>query len=113
MIHALPSRRRPTGIMLVIGVVSAVAGRVAPAAELMATAHASIRAGDAQRHVAALADDLRVPALFGIPVGHIEQQWTIPLGAGATLDADARTLQVHRQGLIDSPPFPRSPESMP
>jgi muramoyltetrapeptide carboxypeptidase len=63
--------------------------------------------------VAALADDLRVPALFGIPVGHIEQQWTIPLGAGATLDADARTLQVHRQGLIDSPPFPRSPESMP
>jgi Zn-dependent M28 family amino/carboxypeptidase len=43
--------------MLVIGVVSALAGRAAPAAELMATAHASIRAGDAQRHVAALADD--------------------------------------------------------
>ena len=57
MIHALPSRRRPMGIMLVIGVVSALAGRAAPAAELMATAHASIRAGDAQRHVAALADD--------------------------------------------------------
>lgn len=62
--------------------------------------------------IATLADELKIPALFGIPVGHIEHQWTIPLGAGATLDADARTLQVHRQGLIDSLPLPRTPESM-
>jgi muramoyltetrapeptide carboxypeptidase len=62
--------------------------------------------------VATLAGDLQVPALFGIPVGHIEQQWTIPLGAGATLDADARTLQVHRQGMTELSPLARTPESM-
>jgi muramoyltetrapeptide carboxypeptidase len=43
-----------------------------------------------------VAQTLGVPALFGIPVGHIEQQWTLPFGALATLDADARTLHVHR-----------------
>lgn len=57
--------------------------------------------GDGTRTVAdlvtELASALHVPALYGIPVGHIDQQWTIPLGAGATLDAEARTLQVHRQ----------------
>ncbi len=43
------------------------------------------------------ADILGVPALLGIPVGHITDQWTLPLGAVATLDADARSLRVHRQ----------------
>ncbi len=42
------------------------------------------------------ADTLGVPALLGIPLGHIADQWTIPLGALATMDADARTLSVHR-----------------
>ncbi len=37
---------------------------------------------------------LQVPTLLGIPVGHIDDQWTIPLGAAATLDADARTLTI-------------------
>jgi muramoyltetrapeptide carboxypeptidase len=37
---------------------------------------------------------LDVPALSGIPLGHIDEQWTIPLGAIAELDADARTLRV-------------------
>lgn len=41
-----------------------------------------------------IADALRVPAILGIPVGHIEDQWTIPLGARATLDADAVALHV-------------------
>jgi muramoyltetrapeptide carboxypeptidase len=35
-----------------------------------------------------------VPALAGIPLGHVNDQWTIPLGAHAELDADARTLHV-------------------
>jgi muramoyltetrapeptide carboxypeptidase len=43
-----------------------------------------------------LAATLQVPTLMGIPVGHIEEQWTLPLGARATLNADARTLQLHR-----------------
>jgi muramoyltetrapeptide carboxypeptidase len=35
-----------------------------------------------------------VPAVTGIPIGHIDEQWTIPLGARAELDADAGTLNV-------------------
>ena len=35
-----------------------------------------------------------VPAVAGIPLGHIDDQWTIPLGAMAELDADGRTLHV-------------------
>jgi len=41
-----------------------------------------------------IADPLGVPCLAGIPVGHVAEQWTIPLGAIATLDADAHTLTV-------------------
>jgi muramoyltetrapeptide carboxypeptidase len=36
-----------------------------------------------------------VPALAGVPVGHIHDQWTLPLGADAELDADALTLTVN------------------
>lgn len=35
-----------------------------------------------------------VPAIAGIPLGHIEEQWSLPLGADAELDADARSLTV-------------------
>jgi muramoyltetrapeptide carboxypeptidase len=45
------------------------------------------------------ADMLGVPALMGIPVGHIDEQWTLPLGALATLDATRRTLRVHRDAV--------------
>jgi len=30
----------------------------------------------------------------GFPVGHIDDQWTLPLGALASLDAERRTLTV-------------------
>ncbi|HEU4721898.1 MAG TPA: LD-carboxypeptidase [Gemmatimonadaceae bacterium] len=40
------------------------------------------------------ADIAGVPAITGVPVGHIDDQWTIPLGATAYLDADARSLTV-------------------
>ena len=40
------------------------------------------------------ADAAGVPALAGIPLGHVHDQWTIPLGAHAELDADAATLHV-------------------
>ena len=43
------------------------------------------------------ADWLRVPCLAGIPMGHVDDQWTIPLGAFATLDGDARTLVVEHR----------------
>jgi muramoyltetrapeptide carboxypeptidase len=40
------------------------------------------------------ADLLGVPAVTGIPVGHIDDQWTLPLGAHAALDTDAKRLTV-------------------
>jgi muramoyltetrapeptide carboxypeptidase len=40
------------------------------------------------------ADVAGVPAIAGTPIGHIGEQWTLPLGAMAELDADARTLRV-------------------
>jgi muramoyltetrapeptide carboxypeptidase len=40
------------------------------------------------------ADIACVPAIIGAPIGHIDEQWTLPLGAMAELDADARTLHV-------------------
>ena len=39
---------------------------------------------------------LRIPTLVGAPIGHIAEQWTLPLGATATLDASGATLTVHR-----------------
>ena len=44
--------------------------------------------------VAEAADVAGVPAIVGAPMGHIVDQWTIPLGATAQLDADAVTLSV-------------------
>ncbi len=46
---------------------------------------------DVLRDMAELAG---VPAVAGIPLGHIDDQWTLPLGARAALDADAHTLRV-------------------
>ena len=40
------------------------------------------------------ADLAGVPAVAGIPVGHIDDQWTLPLGAMAELDADRNALHV-------------------
>ncbi len=40
------------------------------------------------------AKKLDVPCLAGIPVGHIAEQWTIPIGAQATLDTAERKLNV-------------------
>lgn len=40
------------------------------------------------------ADAAGVPCVAGIPLGHIDDQWTIPLGAMAELDADTPSLHV-------------------
>ena len=44
--------------------------------------------------VTEIADLLGVPALAGVPVGHVDDQWTLPLGAEAEVDVDARTVTV-------------------
>lgn len=46
--------------------------------------------------LAEFADALDVPCVAGIPMGHVDDQWTIPLGAAATLDADSLTLTVEQ-----------------
>jgi muramoyltetrapeptide carboxypeptidase len=49
-----------------------------------------------QRVLADAARRAGVPCVSGAPFGHVDEQWTLPLGATAELDADARTLTVHR-----------------
>lgn len=39
-----------------------------------------------------LATRVGVPCLANLPIGHIADQWTLPLGAQAVLDVDARSL---------------------
>ena len=41
-----------------------------------------------------IAHALGVPCLAGIPVGHVNEQWTIPLGAMASLDTATKTLTI-------------------
>ncbi len=43
-----------------------------------------------------VADALRVPCIAGAPVGHVADQWTVPLGSEAELDADGCRLTVGR-----------------
>jgi len=35
-----------------------------------------------------------VPCISRAPIGHVADQWTIPLGAEAELDANERTLRI-------------------
>ena len=46
---------------------------------------------DVLREAAELAG---VPSIRGIPLGHIDDQWSVPLGRDAELDADAKRLTV-------------------
>jgi muramoyltetrapeptide carboxypeptidase len=41
-----------------------------------------------------LADQLGVPAVIDFPIGHVEHNWTVPVGALAELDADAVRLDI-------------------
>lgn len=59
-------------------------------------ADASADAPDPHVLVARLARRLGVPCLLGAPIGHIAEQWTVPLGLEGELDADARTLRTAR-----------------
>lgn len=42
--------------------------------------------------------DLKIPAVYGFPIGHLDIQWTLPQGIRAELDAEAGTLS-----LLESP----------
>jgi muramoyltetrapeptide carboxypeptidase len=51
-----------------------------------------------ERVLADAATRAGVPCVTDAPFGHVDDQWTLPLGAIAELDADARTLCVQRGG---------------
>jgi muramoyltetrapeptide carboxypeptidase len=44
--------------------------------------------------LAELAERVGVPTALDLPFGHVEHNWTLPLGARALLDADSATLSV-------------------
>ena len=39
-------------------------------------------------------DDLGIPVAMGFPFGHVDDNWTLPVGVRARLDADAGTLEL-------------------
>lgn len=53
-------------------------------------------------------EDLRVPVALGFPFGHVADNWTLPLGVRARLDADAGTLE-----LLEPAVAPRNPNPIP
>jgi muramoyltetrapeptide carboxypeptidase len=49
-----------------------------------------------ERILQEVADRYRLPCVANAPFGHVDDQFTLPLGALAVLDADQRTLIVER-----------------
>jgi len=45
-------------------------------------------------------EPLRIPVAMGFPVGHIEAQWTLPLGVRARLDAGAGEVEVLEAAVV-------------
>jgi muramoyltetrapeptide carboxypeptidase len=43
---------------------------------------------------------LRIPVAYGFPIGHIDDQWTLPVGVPARLDADAGELDVLESAVV-------------
>jgi muramoyltetrapeptide carboxypeptidase len=43
---------------------------------------------------------LNVPVAFGFPIGHIEEQWTLPLGVRARFDADAGEVELLEPAVV-------------
>jgi muramoyltetrapeptide carboxypeptidase len=45
-------------------------------------------------------EPLGIPVVYGFPVGHIEAQWTLPLGVRARLDADAGEVELLEPAVV-------------
>jgi muramoyltetrapeptide carboxypeptidase len=45
-------------------------------------------------------EPLSIPVAYGFPIGHIECQWTLPLGVTARLDADAGQLDLLEPAVV-------------
>jgi muramoyltetrapeptide carboxypeptidase len=51
-------------------------------------------------HVDNVLSELKVPVLSGPAVGHTDDQLTLPIGALARLDADAKTIELLESGVV-------------
>ncbi len=93
--HGVLAEEREDGQDFVVDVELIVDIREAAAADqLSKTVDYAVLARRLADVVGEIADALAVPCLLGVPVGHIDDQWTVPLGAEAELDADGRALVV-------------------
>ena len=45
-------------------------------------------------------DPLGVPVAYGFPIGHVDDQWTLPIGARARFDADAGEVEVLEAAVV-------------
>jgi muramoyltetrapeptide carboxypeptidase len=45
-------------------------------------------------------EPLKVPVAFGFPVGHIDEQWTLPIGVKARLDATAGEVDIIEPAVV-------------
>ncbi|CAA9299071.1 MAG: hypothetical protein AVDCRST_MAG89-325, partial [uncultured Gemmatimonadetes bacterium] len=45
---------------------------------------------------------LGVPVAFGFPFGHVDDNWTLPLGVRARLDARAGTLELLEPAVAEA-----------
>jgi muramoyltetrapeptide carboxypeptidase len=43
---------------------------------------------------------LGIPAAYGFPIGHVDQQWTLPLGVRARLDADTGEVELLEPAVL-------------
>ncbi len=50
--------------------------------------------------LAEYAGALDIPAVFGLPIGHVADNWTLPLGVRARLDAGAGTLALLESAVL-------------
>ena len=45
-------------------------------------------------------DGLSIPIVTNFPIGHGREMWTLPFGVGATLNAEAKTIQLNHCGVV-------------
>ena len=45
-------------------------------------------------------DGLKIPIVTNFPIGHGREMWTLPFGVPATLDAEAKTIQLKHCGVV-------------
>lgn len=50
--------------------------------------------------MASYLDPLGIPAAFGFPIGHVDDQWTMPIGVRARLDAGAGEVDVLESAVV-------------